>query len=368
MPLNLAIICAPNRRNGGMLSVDLAAEKFCEALGARATFFRSHHPDMAEYYTYAGQSFTLYSDPAQLTHFDAILFWGDFLGSPMYGLEDFSSLDSLYKVPTPPEETFARWRTLFLLEGYARPAGQRVISVSSNFQGIKAAQSLLSSEMAERLASLYTENFDAIFPRDPVSTELLRKFAPNAARGQLETGLDAAFLLPPLAARRTSIVPTLRYFFGRSGFQGTKRLIYKAGFKTRSVPLKMPRWFRLAPETPGEQWLSAQHLRLGTAQAVLTDTYHICINAMNVGVPVVAISKPATMQSSSVSDFKKDVLFRSLGLSELSIVTEDLNAEAYEKVVFALRASRGEVWQNAMSHLKDLRATYRQRLEEAVKG
>ena len=370
MPSRIAVICATNRRNTGMLTVDLAAEQFFQHFPAEVTFFRSHVPDGKNEIRFAGQTFAAYRDSSQLADFDRIIFWGDFQNSLPYGRKNFAGLDRRYGPMSTPEESFARWRRLFLLEGYRRTPGQRVISVSNNFQGVGAAVDDLPAPVREELADLYAHSFDRIFPRDPESTKDLLQFAPDAAAGRVSQGLDAAFLLDSrsYASGTPSKVPYLRYFFGRSGFSGTGSLVAKAALSLRALPGEMNDWFEVDPNCDGRAHVGKQVERLTAARAVLTDTYHLCVNALNLGIPAVGIGRPVARQITAAGDFKKSVLFESLGLRDFYVDRAELDTEARRTIVDALRAAaaKGPAWKNAFALLASSREAYRKKLAEAI--
>jgi hypothetical protein len=225
--------------------------------------------------------------------------------------------------------------------------------------------------MARRVSELYASSFDAIFPRDAESLRDLVSFAPSAAGGRVEAGLDGAFLLAPagFVSRGASTRPSpLRYFFGRSGFTGTNRLLLKAGLALRRPPRQMPGWLDVRPEHNGRTYIACQFDRIRGAAAVLTDTYHLCVNALNLGVPVVGIGKPAARQITAAGDFKKSVLFDSLGLRDFYVDRPALDVEARKRIVAALKAaSRGApAWELAMGRLAEMRHLYRTRLEAEI--
>ena len=296
-----------------MLSVDLAAEDFFRNIGVEFQFFRSHTRNNQSVEYFAGQTFFLLQDLNHLKNYDIIIYWGDFINSLTYGLEDFFVLDKRHGITNDPSVSFERWKRIYLLKDYYR-GSQRVISVSNNFQGMASAYAQISQTEKNEINQLYEENFDAIFPRDYISTQILLECSPRAAGGNVRTGVDAAFLLdvqsllPPyfrLKSRRT-----FSFFFGRSELTGITLLLCSSMYFSRTAPIKVDGWFDIRPDLCGRQQLSRLFGQIGQSRFVITDTYHLCVNTINLGVPVVGIGRQAEEQVGSVGDYKKQTLFQ----------------------------------------------------------
>ncbi|NIC41997.1 polysaccharide pyruvyl transferase family protein [Aquabacterium sp. A08] len=61
---------------------------------------------------------------------------------------------------------------------------------------------------------------------------------------------------------------------------------------------------------------------LRSAEFVITDTYHLAINAINLGIPTIGIGLYQTEQVNTCADFKKKVLFEDLGIANFYIETQ----------------------------------------------
>ena len=81
---DVAVVTAHNPRNAGMLSVDLAAEHFFGESGTTWDMFKSHNaaPEGAD--SFAGQKIKILADVEQLKDYRVIVYWGDFINSPVY--------------------------------------------------------------------------------------------------------------------------------------------------------------------------------------------------------------------------------------------------------------------------------------------
>ncbi|WP_018866630.1 MULTISPECIES: polysaccharide pyruvyl transferase family protein [unclassified Thioalkalivibrio] len=313
---DIAVITAHNPLNAGMLSVDLAAEDFLRKHGATFDIFKSHNASPHSNSSFAGQPTTPLHDPNQLRDYSTILYWGDFLNSPLYGIHDFTQLDIRHGHSRTNQEALEKWKRLFLLKNYHR-SHQRVISAGNNFQGLSACRQLLSPQDWEEIVRLYSSSFDAIFPRDPASTESLRTLLPENGRPTIQTGLDTAFLLNPAPLLKTR-PPDLkrkhyRFFFGRSGLKGITMLRLALSVSKLQSSERLSGWFDIDPARPGRVQLGGLLDNIRHSSFIVTDTYHLCVNAMNLGVPVVGIGVNAADQDGTLGDYKKEALFKMLG-------------------------------------------------------
>lgn len=373
--IKVAVITAPNRSNTGMVSVDLAAESFFNDKAVAFDLYRTHTVDNKDIEKFSGQQFYRLKDPGQLKDYDVICYWGDFLNSPAYGQEDFFGLDQRDGICRDREESFKRWMRLCLLDGYDKGC-QRVISVSNNFQGMASSLSRMGTEERSSVCRLLEHNFDAIFPRDPVSTEMLVKHCPRAAKGNIRTGVDAAFLLDSHSFvpddGRTWSARSFSYFFGRSGITGLSQLLLSLGLHFRAFPSELEGWLSVTPEREGWEQLSAFLCQVSRSQFVVTDTYHLCVNAMNLGVPVVGVGRYSDEQEGTLGDYKKQTLFQMFGQKEnyIAIQKPRLSSEDRRSVRQAVRrllsSSNGAV--SASSRIRARVQAYKAELEASLFG
>jgi hypothetical protein len=70
---------------------------------------------------------------------------------------------------------------------------------------------------------------------------------------------------------------------------------------------------------PGEA-LSA----LSGYRFIITDTYHLCVNAWRMGIPAICVASGAVKSSTSLEDKKKEVLFETYGARDFYVFHEDL--------------------------------------------
>jgi polysaccharide pyruvyl transferase WcaK-like protein len=80
----------------------------------------------------------------------------------------------------------------------------------------------------------------------------------------------------------------------------------------------------------GSGWSSLPEIldKLASCDLIITDTYHLCVNAWRLGTPAVCIGAGAEECPSTVSDKKKEILYLGLGAQTLYIFRESLASRA----------------------------------------
>lgn len=308
----IAVICAYNPRNCGMYSVDLAAENFLQALNCDYSLFIAQ-TKWKRFGRYGKLRFQELSSHRALDKFSTVLYWGDFLNNPTYGLLDFSNRHINYGYAKNTAQAVEDWLKFFLLKGYKRH--QRVISVSNNFQSIATSFDHIDPTL---VSDLYQTQFDYIFPRDSASTAILKEFCPTAANGNIQQGIDAAFLLNQAeiypALNDISPTNTFAYFFHRSQLQEVDKLVHRIWQETGCKPVPIQRWLNMSNLNPDKTYREALYT-MKRAKFVISDTYHCLANAMNLEVPVIGVGRVSNHQIDAGSDFKKKILFQDFGLA-----------------------------------------------------
>ena len=220
------------------------------------------------------------------------------------------------------------------------------MSVGNNFQGLSACRERLQPDQWSEITSLYENNFDAIFPRDPFSTEALKEFFSPKERSRIKPGLDAAFLLNDdyVIKQKTSRRKRRGYtfFFGRSGFRGITLLRHTLSLVSGKNSAELKGWFDIDPSGSGREQLGALIEVIKQSDFIITDTYHLCVNAMRLGVPVLGIGLDEKDQKGTLGDFKKAVLFSMFGRDAqyVSAKTKRLGLAEIKRSIYALGEAR----------------------------
>ena len=338
----VAFVCAyPPTRNTGMATVDLSAHSLLRRWGIDcATSFYTLGDAAAVPYRPDKFPFQYESlhDRLEIVHeADAILLWGDFLQSAGYWRADLVPRLLRQNIATSQEQAENLVHRALLLEG----AGDEVHRKTILFGGttiIDSAKDVASRRYQENLKKLVSLAAGAYF-RDAITAARMAPY--RSADSTL--GIDSAFLLrnedllklPDFTQSEASDRRGIGIYFGRS-----PNLITQLVFARRVA--------RRLRETPSwVSWLNTGRRRTPIVEAfgmrvkngsspgallsqvarcryVITDTYHLAINAWRLGIPVICLGEGAGANDSSLSDKKKEVLYRMYGAGPMYFYSENL--------------------------------------------
>jgi hypothetical protein len=302
----IGVICArnPGRRNLGMYSVDLSAARYFSGRGLpyRLLTYAGHR-------RVGGLRYERLDGPEGYANYREIVFWGDFQQNPIWGVQNHAprvARDRRVSVEEGSEE----WKRRFLLRGVPIASGQKFYSVGTCFLGARDALDQVGLEAAEYADLL--ARFSAIVPRDDASyAELSELGLTNLVRG-----FDCASLLdhPRFEARPRG---RFAYAFGRGleGGAGTRiveRVARSLGLRAVPVAWLLGRYQLKNLSRRYERALAV----LQSVDFLVTDIYHLSINALNVGCPVYCLGRDEEPFARTCGDYKKVVLLEMLGLRE----------------------------------------------------
>lgn len=297
-----------------MYSVDLAARDFFSAIG------RPH-----EFVKFAGNlrvgeiAFRRVSSPEALLAYRDIVFWGDFQQNPLWGEKNFAPRAARdYKLSQ--DAAFAMWRKLCLLEGAGDLSEHRVYSVGTCFLG--ARNILREHNFADRYRNLLAR-FRAVVPRDKVSFAELRELG----LGNLVQGFDCAsfHMRDERPINTRSAARRFAYAFERTLDETqAETLVAEIEKRTgcRGTSIKWLLGKSLLPGTPARRFRKALG-QLDGVDFVVTDIYHLTINAMNLGKRVFCIAESGERFSDTRDDYKKTILSEMAGRREDLIALPD---------------------------------------------
>jgi Polysaccharide pyruvyl transferase len=341
----LAVICAfLPMRNTGMVTVDLAAHTALRRLapGFDLTLYALGKPPRR--YADGELPFAaadIRDDPQRFLSSDAFLYWGDFLHCRTYWFKDQGKA-----VPPDPMLREEVERYIFLRDAPDEALSRTIIFGST----------LILNDARDRLDTAYAANFDRLFSgaksvllRDALSAA---KVAPYRGR-ESTLGCDCALVLAdsdlaalpgfaPAPARKGVGV-----FFGRSPqkplmLRLSRAIASEVGESTHWLP-----WFPTRPgtrlfgrllgmELEAKQPMPGQLLAmLSGFRFVVTDTYHLAVNAWRLGIPTICIGQGANAMAGTLSDKKKEVLFEMYGARPHYIFLESLKLGRIGKVARA---------------------------------
>lgn len=305
----VGVVCAFNPGNTGMHSVDLAAEGVLRQTGLDYELINFQRRPWRIFSGY--RLCRTFSDLGKFSH---ILFWGDFQNNPLYGTRDFARREIKFGYAKTSYEGVENWKHLHL-ELFDRLSRKIVIaSIGNCFLG--ASSALAAHDLREPLRD-FTLSSVRILPRESWSTKELLS-ASGASADTVRTGLDAAFLLSLPVSMDFTNRRCFGYAFARSGARDVVAALEAICSKTGLRPIEIP-W------TVGDRRKSYKKTferALGiipNCRFIITDIYHLSINALNHGTPVISISKGAGAMETSVGDQKKYALAEQIGTTGLHV-------------------------------------------------
>lgn len=296
------VICASNPRNSGMYCVDKAARRYFRSIGQPFDLIITQgRPGIGDL------RYRMIRDASALMDYDTLVYWGDFLNNPMWGINEYSRT----RWTAGHEAALEEWMSLYLRARHRHPhlrvvvAGGCALGASSHLQD-------------PNLSALYREFLDsaeAVILRDPDSVEIAREH--GSSNAPIKLGFDCASLLQPFepAQWRGSY---FAYSFHRSLDQDEAQAMVatverQTGLRGVRIDWLHNRW----PRRLFHLRLHSQLALMRHARFCLTDIYHFSVCAMTQGTAALCFSKGEQEVNSTLNERKKALLFDMIGLRKL---------------------------------------------------
>ena len=321
---------------------------------------------------------------------DVILFWGDFTHSWSYWKVDRAMVDDdkdglrALGVERGRRSQFERYARFVFLSTMPDERVRCAIAFGGT---------IITNDALAELDAVYYDayrrffsNAGAVFFRDGLSAAKVSPFR----GGEATLGCDAAFLLEDSdlnqirGFQRSSGRAGVGVFFVRSPCRIRMMLFSRLVGKHLGEKCSWIPWLAYVPNKRRHRWpllALGYFVRCGDTRTgdilsslsgyrfIVTDTYHLCINAWRMGIPAVCIGEGATRSVTSLGDKKKEVLYEMYGARGFYVFVETLRswrrffAEA-RRVSDLLRnqAASSQVQQNISMH----RGMALQRLSSAI--
>jgi len=334
--MKIAVITAPNpgHVNPGMLTVDLAFDAVMRRLpmadtdrAPQVSWFTHVTPDSVESRGYVDThalpfSFRPLAENLTEVHdHDRIVFWGDFLHAHNFHLLDVATQSRRFKIPLDAAASY-----LF------RDAPDEVLSRTILFGGSRVCDEpavLDVPEYADPLRRL-VRGARGVWARERETAATYADMRGVDATQCL--GMDAAFLLTPTQGETN----TIGIFVGNrteipSGFIRFCRLMARElDAQPRWIQwLRFPRrraryWRRFITRwalakhgdqsKPGQTGFEEMVDRLAAHRLVISDTYHLCVNAWRQGTPAICLSaaEPSRSGERTTLNQRKKVLMHEM--------------------------------------------------------
>ncbi|WP_176500755.1 polysaccharide pyruvyl transferase family protein [Sphingomonas sp. HMP9] len=342
---NIAVVCAfPPDRNTGMYTVDYSAARFfAETFPAESvSFYCLGDPDRAGYdlekrpVAYK----PLHRHLDDLHAADLIVYWGDFLQSKGYWDADLCGWlvrDGIASTKAEAENLV--YRALMLEDAPDAVLG-RVLIFGGTIITIGAIE--LSDTRYRTALERMLRLAKGVYFRDAISAA---KADPYRG-GRSALGIDCALLLRPEdyaaadlplpAAANSGSRLRLGVFFGRAKWivqplafsrMLAKKLDAEAtwvpwlGSAPRQLPLARAAGYPASSKPPLPQDIFPV---LATCNFIVSDTYHLCVNAWNIGIPTICLGYGAERIAHTLGDKKKETLFSMNGAAPFYVYRESI--------------------------------------------
>lgn len=398
-PLNsserIAVVTAanPGYKNTGMVTVDLAFEAIRRRLGdgIRASWYSLYRPTVIPLRDYVRENDLpfrvqpLAENLDQLYEYDAVVFWGDFLHTRHYIEQDAPTMSRILGLMSDREEARQLLHRSLLL----RDAPEELLSRTVLYGGTILHNS--QADYADRdygsaFTRLITQSH-SVWMREPISAAKVAHLRED--EGSAHFGADAALLLrrpDDLAALPATgwagMIPSNEvigvYLGGRTEIPSwlpsfCRRLAARLDTRLEWLP-----WFDVATCGTLDIETRAGHYTVGDILAslsryrlIITDTYHLCVNAWRSGTPVVCIGSPQPVDSSaggfrSLNDLKKHVFHLAYDAGDFYVSTargtSAQHREHFERLVQLLDGGFKPVVQRMHHHAERSEAALNQTL------
>lgn len=321
--MKIAVISAlPAGLNTGMLTVEYAFKSLVDTQKKwkvdRYCFEKPFHLD---YENFGEISVAEIQSSDVLKKYDKIIFWGDFLHWRGYLNKDLYFRSQKKDPQKDLQEIADKYYDVFFLE-----KNRELISRVVSFGG--TVYPLSQDDFQD---NRYEENFLSLI-RDARYVKFRDVYSSNLASGLLTSdknfmGMDPAFFLntekisPHQHAR-----PYMVFSFGRSGQNELLKSVAIRIAKSLGLDAYDLQWFAL--QNNKNPLIKKLEILRGSA-IVLTDIYHMAVNAFRENKPTYMFGNGASYAMSSLSDKKKEILFKQYLQEPQYIYTELIKNEKY---------------------------------------
>jgi hypothetical protein len=278
---------------------------------------------------------------------DVFVFWGDFTHARCYWTIDracpHATLGNVSEVEAAKwnAEQFVRASQYIFLTTLPQSRLKKVVVFGST---------IITNEAADMLDPVYYQHYrrffmhaGAVYFRDALSAA---KVSP--LRGSEATlACDCAFLLRKDDLKRLSGFHEaagrkgIGVFFGRSHTKTKMMMFSRVVASHLGEECSWLPWFKWYPSGRSYQlksWALGFKLwpddvdsgvllsSLSGCKYIITDTYHLCVNAWRMGIPAICIGEGAGHAHTSLNDKKKEMLYEMYGAREFYVFRETISS------------------------------------------
>ncbi|MEP9351374.1 polysaccharide pyruvyl transferase family protein [Xanthobacter sp. KR7-225] len=346
--MKIAVVAAfYTHKNSGMLTVDMSVIGFIRRHfpEAELTLYSFGKADLSAYDSgsLGYRHVSLQENFQDLREADRILYWGDFLHNIRYWEEALIPRALQHGISGSEQEARDLVYRLHSLEHEDAALLEKTVSFGTTIYNI-GPKDLQNPRYVAALERIVGKSRACGF-RDPISASHGSAFQPESRC----LGIDGAFLLhdDDLAIcpgyMPTSTKNHIGIFFGRTQrFDALMLFSHMIGHRLK-MPLAWVPWLEtrsrqrvagmIGVRSAGSDSLPGSVFSyLRTCKFIITDTYHLTINAWRMGIPAICIGSSENKPSAMLNDKKKDILYQMIGANpfyvELGSITNMLRAKS----------------------------------------
>jgi len=348
----VAILCAlPPNRNTGMATVDLAAFSAVKRLAPDVEVTLYAYGDVNPYTYQPGDLPYHYLNvdkhAERYLSSDIFIFWGDFIHTRGYWLHDHVVTDDVAR--TLSGKDLQHW-----LQEHFSIYSKYIFLTSLPVERLKDVivfgSTIITNDAESESDETYYENFrrffegaGAVYFRDALSAAKISPLRNNEA----SLGCDCALLLQnadleqlsgcKLAAERKGV----GVFFGRTPSKLRMMILARVIGRHLGEKCSWISWLAWHSGQRRHRWpymLLGYKIRSGHAdtsfllsqlsgyQYIITDTYHLCVNAWRMGIPAICIGMGDGVPTTTLSDKKKEIFYEMYGARQFYVFIESLRS------------------------------------------
>ncbi|WP_432471663.1 hypothetical protein [Amphritea sp. HPY] len=343
--MKISIVCAFNpNRNTGMYTVDKAALDFFKNLpDAKLSFYTIG--DLSQFDSGESEEtinyMSLLDNYESFISSDRIVYWGDFLHSYTYWINDLIPRMLAHKVSSSFDESIEHIYKTILLEGAETSVLNKVVIYGSTM--LPDDSTVLTEDRYFSGIKRLLSHSRGVFFRDALS---------NAKYSFLDSdrsmyGTDCAILNSNTYPISTKINNKVAVYFGRSGRLERLKFLTFAYFVTKKSG-KKPKWVQWFPQknrdrifsyllsgkvSQEQQQPSDIIQNLYSYDFVITDVYHMAVNSWARGIPAILIGYGAKHDKGTLGSKKKETLYAQFFLQKFYVYWEDLSLFNFHKTI-----------------------------------
>lgn len=314
--MKVSLISAYPGLNTGMLSVEYSFESICKCNPHWEVSRYCLETDFAVHQAQIGSlRYAKLTDRAQLSSSDRVVYWGDFLHWRGYLHQDLADRNNRNHSKIEDSELIDKYYASFFLEQQPELLERAVLYGGTlyplnfmDFADVRYTKNLSNILQTARLARF----------RDAYSAEFARRISGEQKQFM---GMDPGFLWDTADIAATEDHRYLAYSFGRSGQDEV----------LKDFAVKLARYLNLEPlyvDWFGFTGMSNEVVRkisaIKGAALVLTDIYHMGVNALREKKLTYMIGNGASYAFGTLSDKKKEVLFKQYFLEPFYLYVENI--------------------------------------------